>query len=82
MERDYCRGAGFCSPDSPLNVNSTLDDMEAYCNTRWNGANDWKQLTVSDWMFAYDSSYDEVMRRTCAWGTLHCDAARCQLYIC
>lgn len=80
MEAGYCWISNMCSSDYGLTQNSTLHDMEDYCDKHYPT---WRLLTPRDWLqwLAGDFSVD-VLPLTCAWGTLHCDATRCKKYLC
>lgn len=81
IEYTYCQLKGLCS--SPLNRSSTLQNMEQFCDDR---IQDWRNATPRDtlkWLAAgFKERYENVDLITCSWGTLHCDATRCQQYFC
>jgi hypothetical protein len=87
MEARYCKSSSFCSSDYGLNKSSTLQDMESHCDKHHPK---WKSLTARDWLhwlnplegFSAADLQQRAVPLACAWGTLHCDATRCQKYLC
>merc|ERR1719502_1866631 len=58
--------------------------MEDYCDKHFPT---WKSMTPRDWLYKFFATNDIKHINfngaiTCSWGTLHCDAARCQKYLC
>jgi len=79
IEFPYCSKYGFCS-GHPLSHNSTLQDMESYCNTKFGDS--WKKQTPRDTLTWIQQGVGNIEMLTCSWGTLHCDVTRCNQYLC
>lgn len=79
-EAKYCWTQGLCSSGNELTQKSTVHDMEKYCDKH---SPIWRQVTPSDWLWwLATSNLSWSIPTTCSWGTLHCDAVRCQEYLC
>lgn len=79
-EFNFCVASGFCDGRHPLRIGSTLEDAEKYCDTVYK--DDWKKTTPRETLMFVETLSGDIQKLTCAWGTLHCDAHRCQSYFC
>jgi len=80
VEFPYCNGMGFCRGHPLAQHNTTLEDMESFCNNKFQDR--WKKLSPRDTLEWMKKGVGDIEMLTCSWGTLHCDVARCNQYLC